>query len=69
MEHSERDVYELVDLGYGRCRMVLAGAAGEDRAEDLRRSMAIEEDPVEFSPSMGIHTGPGVVGVAWLAAA
>ena len=32
MEQSEREVYELVDLGYGRCRMVLATVAGEDRA-------------------------------------
>ena len=31
MEQSERDVYELLDLGYGRCRMVLATVAGEDR--------------------------------------
>jgi hypothetical protein len=38
-------------------------------AEDLCRSMAFEEDPLEFSASMGIHTGPGVVGVAGLAAA
>jgi ATP phosphoribosyltransferase len=38
MEQSEREVYELVDLGYGPCRMVLATAAGEDRtAEALRR--------------------------------
>jgi ATP phosphoribosyltransferase len=38
MEQSERDVYELLDLGYGECRMVLAGVAGEDRgAEALRR--------------------------------
>jgi ATP phosphoribosyltransferase len=38
MEQSERDVYELVDLGYGECRMVLASVAGEDRgAEALRR--------------------------------
>jgi ATP phosphoribosyltransferase len=38
MEQSEREVYELVDLGYGRCRMVLASVAGEDRtAEALRR--------------------------------
>ena len=28
MEQSERDVYELLDLGYGRCRMVLATVAG-----------------------------------------
>jgi ATP phosphoribosyltransferase len=38
MEQSEREVYELVDLGYGQCRMVLASVAGEDRtAEALRR--------------------------------
>ena len=38
MEQSEREVYELADLGYGRCTMVLASVAGEDRgAEALRR--------------------------------
>ncbi len=38
MEQSEREVYELADLGYGRCEMVLASEAGEDRgAEALRR--------------------------------
>ena len=38
LEQSEREVYELVDLGYGRCEMVLASEAGEDRgAEALRR--------------------------------
>jgi ATP phosphoribosyltransferase len=38
MEQSERDVYELVDLGYGHCRMVLATLNGPDpAAEALRR--------------------------------
>jgi ATP phosphoribosyltransferase len=39
LEQSERDVYELLDLGYGRCRMVLATQAGEadPAAEALRR--------------------------------
>ena len=41
MEQSERDVYELVDLGYGRCRMVLAGAAGEDRAQEALRRLGV----------------------------
>jgi ATP phosphoribosyltransferase len=41
MEQSERDVYELVDLGYGRCRMVLAGAAGEDRAAEALRRLGV----------------------------
>ncbi|HEX4189011.1 MAG TPA: ATP phosphoribosyltransferase [Solirubrobacteraceae bacterium] len=35
---SGRDVYELLDLGYGRCTMVLASKAGPDPAlEALRR--------------------------------
>jgi ATP phosphoribosyltransferase len=38
LEQPEREVYELLDLGYGRCVMVLASEAGEDRgAEALRR--------------------------------
>jgi ATP phosphoribosyltransferase len=38
LEQAEREVYELRDLGFGRCVMVLAGVAGEDRgAEALNR--------------------------------
>lgn len=38
MEQSEREVYELADLRYGRCVMVLASEAGPDRgAEALKR--------------------------------
>ena len=37
-EQSERDVYELLDLGIGRCRMVVAGREGDDAlSESLRR--------------------------------
>lgn len=39
------------------------------RAEDARRlqtRLGVSGPVTEFSPSMGIHTGPGVVGVAWL---
>ncbi len=37
-EQSERAVYELLDLRYGPCVMVVASTAGEDRlAEALRR--------------------------------
>src|SRR3984957_7964060 len=39
MEQSEREVYELMDLGYGRCRMVLASVEGGDRAEVALRRM------------------------------
>ncbi len=41
MEQSERDLYELVDLGYGRCRMVLASAAGPDRAAEALRRLGV----------------------------
>src|SRR5206468_4781998 len=41
MEQSEREVYELVDLGYGRCSMVLATVSGEDRAADALRRLGV----------------------------
>ncbi len=41
MEQSEHEVYELVDLAYGRCTMVLAGAAGEDRAAEALRRLGV----------------------------
>jgi ATP phosphoribosyltransferase len=38
LEQPERAVYELMDLGYGRCTLVLASVAGPDPgAEALRR--------------------------------
>ncbi len=41
MEQSEREVYELADLGYGHCTMVLASVAGEDRAEETLRRLGV----------------------------
>jgi ATP phosphoribosyltransferase len=41
MEQSEREVYELVDLEYGRCTMVLATVAGEDRAAEALRRLGV----------------------------
>jgi ATP phosphoribosyltransferase len=41
MEQSEREVYELVDLGYGGCTMVLATVAGEDRAAEALRRLGV----------------------------
>ena len=38
LEQDEREVYELLDLGYGRCTMVVAAREGDDAlAESLRR--------------------------------
>src|SRR5262249_3325616 len=39
MEQAERDVYELADLAYGRCTMVVASVAGPDRASDALRRL------------------------------
>ncbi len=47
-----------------RCAVFHAGR--RDRAEELSRMLGSEALTTEFSPSMGIHTGPGLVGVAWL---
>jgi ATP phosphoribosyltransferase len=38
LEQPEREVYELLDLGFGRCDMVVAGRRGDDAlGEALRR--------------------------------
>ncbi len=41
MEQTEREVYELYDLGFGHCTMVLATAAGEDRAAEALRRLGV----------------------------
>jgi ATP phosphoribosyltransferase len=37
LEQGDRRVYELLDLGYGRCRMVLAGRKGDERLGESQR--------------------------------
>lgn len=39
MEQHERVVYELLDLGYGGCRMVVATRVGNRVADDLERRL------------------------------
>jgi ATP phosphoribosyltransferase len=39
MEQHERVVYELLDLGYGKCRMVVATRAGNRSADDLEHRL------------------------------
>jgi len=41
MEQSEREVYELLDLAYGRCRMVLATRDGDDPAQEALRRLGV----------------------------
>jgi ATP phosphoribosyltransferase len=41
MEQSDRPVYELLDLGYGRCTMVLATVDGPDPAAEALRRLGV----------------------------
>jgi ATP phosphoribosyltransferase len=41
LEQSDRVVYELLDLGYGRCRMVLAGRRGDPRLGEAQRRLGM----------------------------
>ncbi len=39
MEQSDRVVYEILDLGYGACRMVLAGRKGDESLGESERRL------------------------------
>jgi ATP phosphoribosyltransferase len=41
MEQPGRDVYELLDLGFGGCDMVLASRAGDDPAAEALRRLGV----------------------------
>ena len=41
LEQSDRVVYELADLGYGRCRMVLAGRKGDTKLGEAERRLGM----------------------------
>ena len=62
-EQSERDVYELLDLGFGRCLMVLATVAGEDPrcggAPPARRHADRDEVPEDRRPPLRADGPPG----------
>ena len=42
-EQSDRDVYELVDLGYGTCRMVVAAREGDDSLAESQQCLLLRE--------------------------
>jgi ATP phosphoribosyltransferase len=41
LEQADRKVYELADLGFGRCLMVLASEAGPDRAAEAIKRLGV----------------------------
>ena len=49
-----RDVYELLDLGYGRCTMVLASKAGPDPAVEALRRLGVMRVATKY-PRIAAH--------------
>jgi ATP phosphoribosyltransferase len=41
LEQSDRAVFELLDLGFGRCRMVLAARTGDDHLAEAQRRLGM----------------------------
>jgi ATP phosphoribosyltransferase len=41
LEQGDRVVFELLDLGFGRCRMVLAAQTGDDRLAEAQRRLGM----------------------------
>jgi fatty acid-binding protein DegV len=62
-----RIVREWKAGGGGRsARSAVFHAGRPERAGDLASRLGSDPFVTEFSAAMAIHTGPGVVGVAWL---
>jgi ATP phosphoribosyltransferase len=55
MEQAGREVYELLDLGYGRCEMVLASEAGEDRAAEALRRLGVVRIATKYPRTAARH--------------
>jgi len=49
MEQSDRVVYELVDLKYGRCRMVVAARVGDHSLEESARRLGAVRVATKYS--------------------
>jgi ATP phosphoribosyltransferase len=55
LEHPERDVYELLDLGYGECRMVLATVDGPDPAAEALRRLGVMRVATKYPRTAARH--------------
>jgi ATP phosphoribosyltransferase len=55
MEQSWREVYELLDLGYGACRMVLASEEGPDRAAEALRRLGVMRVATKYPRVAGAY--------------
>jgi ATP phosphoribosyltransferase len=57
LEQSEHVVYELLDLGYGRCRMVLAGRKGDERLGESARRLGLMRIATKYPRVAERHFG------------
>src|SRR3989442_2911080 len=48
LEQADRVVYELVDVGYGECRMVLAGRKGDESLGESERRLGAMRIATEY---------------------
>jgi ATP phosphoribosyltransferase len=54
-EQVEREVYELVDLGYGRCVMVFATVEGDDPAAEALRRLGVMRVATKYPRIAGAY--------------
>ncbi len=54
-EQAERDVYELLDLGFGRCVMVLATKDGPDPAAEALRRLGVVRVATKYPRIAAAH--------------
>jgi ATP phosphoribosyltransferase len=55
LEQVDRAVYELLDLGYGRCRMVLAGRVGDSRLGEAQRRLGMTRIATKYPRTAERH--------------
>ncbi len=54
-EQDERDVYELLDLGYGRCRMIVATQGGDDPMELALKRLGVVRVATKYPRIAAAH--------------
>ncbi|MDQ3769657.1 MAG: ATP phosphoribosyltransferase [Actinomycetota bacterium] len=55
VEQAERDVYELLDLGYGGCSMVLATTEGPDPSAEALRRLGVVRVATKYPKTAAAH--------------
>jgi ATP phosphoribosyltransferase len=55
LESPSREVYELLDLGYGHCRMVVAARAGDDALEESLRRLGVARVATKYPAIAARH--------------